>query len=315
MVSFLSTLHLYIKTSHTALNSTSISTWKDCAHFFLISLALTLILHSPDYAFNEHNHPPTRTLFLIHFARTLPRFIWTRSIEYLQEQRIGQATFLPLDSLKVPSPFSTERIRQLQNDGRYRLCSDVITCENESNRKAILYAVGNTVICDDIDAARELCFSPSGGASSSSSGGGGKFRVKAVTLNGCVISKAGNMTGGRIAEDSNKANRWSEQNVNALKNKKEKLEASKYTLVQSQSRGSSTSTVSSETPANLRTIIGNLRNRETYTVSDRTFTASKLNEQKSLLSATSAQVTSLKAGKFLPSPLSIDDLRPLSFCW
>ena len=80
-------------------------------------------------------------------------------IQYLRNNQIGTATFLPLDTLKIPSPASTERIRaMLQHDSRYKLACDVIACD-DSMRRALMYAVGNTVICDDLDSARELCFS------------------------------------------------------------------------------------------------------------------------------------------------------------
>ena len=77
-------------------------------------------------------------------------------VKYLRDNRIGVATFLPLDSLQVPTSESVERVRAMtQQDGRYRLAADVIACD-ESIKRAVLYAVGNTVICDDLDSAREL---------------------------------------------------------------------------------------------------------------------------------------------------------------
>lgn len=39
-------------------------------------------------------------------------------IQYLREQRVGTATFLPLDSLKVPAAYTAERLRALEADGR-----------------------------------------------------------------------------------------------------------------------------------------------------------------------------------------------------
>ena len=106
------------------------------------------------------------------------------------DQRIGTATFLPLDSLQTPPPESTERLRAMaENDGRYRLAADVIRVSNDEYRRAVLYAVGNTVVCDSLDVARDICFSTTG------RGGHAADRVKAVTLKGAVISKAGTMTG------------------------------------------------------------------------------------------------------------------------
>lgn len=109
-------------------------------------------------------------------------------IKYLREQRVGTATFLPLDHLQTPSDESTERLRAMvSQDDRYRLAVDVISCDNNVKR-AVQYAVGNTVVCDDLDSARELCFGRRGE-------GQQQARIKAVTLGGAVISKAGTMTG------------------------------------------------------------------------------------------------------------------------
>jgi structural maintenance of chromosome 1 len=107
-------------------------------------------------------------------------------IRYLREQRVGTATFLPLDSIFVPSRESSERIRAtVAQDGRFRLAADVITCD-DNMKKAILYAVGNTVVCDDLDSARQLCF----GNNRRGGQGGEESKMKAVTLGGAVISKA-----------------------------------------------------------------------------------------------------------------------------
>jgi structural maintenance of chromosome 1 len=204
-------------------------------------------------------------------------------IQYLREQRVGTATFLPLDSLKVPAPYTSERLRALEADGRYRLCADVITCD-ESIRKAVLYAVGNTVVCDDLTAARELCFGKDGKSDN---------KVKAVTLTGGVISKAGTMTGGLTEENARAAGRWDEKEITALKHKKDKLEADraktsfapKITTLVSSSSLSNPSQLADE----LRNQVGNLKNREQYTKSDRTYTETKLKEQETLLNASVQQ--------------------------
>lgn len=195
-------------------------------------------------------------------------------IKYLRDQRIGTATFLPLDSLQTPSQESTERLRAMaENDKRYRLAADVIRVGDESNRRAVLYAVGNTVVCDSTDVAREICFQPRGR--------GGQERIKAVTLKGAVISKAGTMTGGVTRDDANKAGgRWSEQKLEELRSKKEALEVEKETLDSEAGRGSGSHSSRSE---DLRNTIGNLRNKEQYSKSDLEYTKKKLKEQVTLL--------------------------------
>jgi len=212
-------------------------------------------------------------------------------IQYLREQRVGTAVFLPLDSLVTPAPYSAERLRSLESDNRYRLCSDVITCD-DSIRKAVTYAVGNTVVCNDLSAARELCF----GSNSTSAKGDDK--VKAVTLTGGVISRAGTMTGGTTSDDSRKAGRWGEKELDKLKEKRDKLESARAKLSETPKVATATSVASRNNAAaladELRTNVGNLRNREQYTKSDRNYTENKLKEQQALVKASEEQVKKAK---------------------
>mmetsp|Transcript_13150 Transcript_13150/g.27812 ORF Transcript_13150/g.27812 Transcript_13150/m.27812 type:complete len:1101 (-) Transcript_13150:41-3343(-) len=204
-------------------------------------------------------------------------------IKYLREQRIGTATFLPLDSLQVPSPESIERIRGMgEADGRFRLAADVIRVDDEY-RRAVNYAVGATIIADTLDDAREVCFSRQGGSSDD--------RLKAVTLGGAVISKAGTMTGGVTRDDTNRAGRWSEQKLEELRAKKESLEAELEELDSQLGRGSNSSAAKSE---DLRTAIGSLRNKESYSKSDLEYTKKKLKEQLSLLKSSKKKFSELR---------------------
>ncbi|CAN0402568.1 unnamed protein product, partial [Ectocarpus sp. 13 AM-2016] len=76
-------------------------------------------------------------------------------------------------------------------------------------RKAILFAVGNTIVSDTLDAARDLCFGT---------------QIKAVTLNGFLISKSGNMTGGTTTRDLARAGQWDEKEFSELKQRRQELE-------------------------------------------------------------------------------------------
>jgi len=198
-------------------------------------------------------------------------------IKYLRDQRIGTATFLPLDSLQIPSPESTERIRaNAEIDKRYRLAADVIRVTNDEYRNAVLYAVGNTVVCDSLNVAREICFSRRG----PNAGGSGDDRIKAVTVTGAVISKAGTMTGGVTKDDNDGAGRFSDQKVEQLRSKKETLEAEKEEMDSAAGHGRDSHTVKAD---DLRNTIGGLRNKESYSKSDLDFTKKKLKEQATLL--------------------------------
>ena len=214
-------------------------------------------------------------------------------IKYLREQRVGTATFLPLDSLQVPSPENLERLRGLtEDDGRFRLAADVIACD-ESVKRAILYAVGNTVVCDDLDSARELCFGKDKGR-----GDKPESRIKAVTVGGAVISKAGTMTGGITSEDANRAGRWDDRELEKLREKKEQLESERADLdiVGTQERRGSRGVALSHSTKieELRNNLGNLRNRDQFSKSDLEYTTKQLKEKTTLLSSTEKQLEKLQ---------------------
>ena len=128
-------------------------------------------------------------------------------------------TFLGLDAISVPSIESQERARATASrDSRYRLAADVVSCE-EAFRPAVLFALGNTIVCDDLDCARELCFGTGRGSANQTA------RCKAVTLAGAVISMTGSMTGGSSDKnDKDHAGRWGAADVQALREKKIALE-------------------------------------------------------------------------------------------
>ncbi|RKP16419.1 Smc hinge domain-containing protein, partial [Rozella allomycis CSF55] len=122
-------------------------------------------------------------------------------LNYLKEQRIGQATFLPLDSLYV-KPIN-ESLRNL--DG-CRLAIDVIRCESKFH-VAVQYACGNSVICDDVEIAKDVNYNK-------------RLGVKSITLDGVVIHKSGLISGGSSGFDGST---WDEQNIQEMKNERNEL--------------------------------------------------------------------------------------------
>jgi structural maintenance of chromosome 1 len=126
-------------------------------------------------------------------------------IQYLRETRSGSAQFIPLDKIRV-KPIN-ERFRNLGSN--IKLVIDVIECDPDIE-PAVSYAVGDTVVCDSIDVARDLCFHQN-------------EKVKAVTLGGMVVSKNGSMTGGRTHSDAQRAGRWDEKEIEGLQQKKDDL--------------------------------------------------------------------------------------------
>lgn len=133
-------------------------------------------------------------------------------IQYLRESRSGSAQFIPLDKIRI-KPIN-ERFRNLGDN--IKLVVDVIECDPEIE-PALLYAVGDTVVCDSIDIARDLCFNQN-------------EKVKAVTINGMVVSKNGSMTGGKTHGDAARAGRWDEKEVDALQQQKDELAEQLHSL-------------------------------------------------------------------------------------
>lgn len=100
-------------------------------------------------------------------------------MRYLKDQRSGVATFIPLNSIRV-KPID-ESLRGL--GGSARLVLDVITHDADILR-AVQYVCGDTIVCDSLDEGRRIAFN-------------GAQRRKVVTLDGTLIRKSGNMTGGK----------------------------------------------------------------------------------------------------------------------
>jgi structural maintenance of chromosome 1 len=114
-------------------------------------------------------------------------------IQYLREQRVGQFTFLPLDTLQI-KPVN-EKLRSLNKGAR--LAIDVIQYD-PALATAIRYSCGNAVVCDTLAVAKSLCYDQN-------------LEIKAVCLDGTLIHKNGMITGGQVA--SNQSLRWEDKEV------------------------------------------------------------------------------------------------------
>ncbi len=126
-------------------------------------------------------------------------------INYMRDQRAGQATFLPLDKIQV-KPIN-EKYRSFAKGARLAL--DVVQFENECE-KAVRYVMGNALISDSVEIARYVCYERN-------------QEVKVVALDGTIFHKTGNITGGQSQEDSSLSRRWEEKEVDELKKKREEL--------------------------------------------------------------------------------------------
>lgn len=119
-------------------------------------------------------------------------------IEYMREQRSGLATFLPLDTLIVPQINADLRSAHKQA----RLAIDIMQYD-VSIGKAVQYAAGNALVCEDLNIARTICYER-------------RIEAKAVTLDGTVIHRSGNLTGGH-QENSTVGQRWTDSDVDNLR--------------------------------------------------------------------------------------------------
>lgn len=135
------------------------------------------------------------------------------SIDYLKEQRLGHMTFIPLDTIIHDPP--NANLRGIAQG--VRLAIDVVDFD-PSFERAITYACGTTLVCDTLSTARQLCYERKVGA-------------KAVTLDGTVIHKGGNMTGGEGPTD--KKRKFEDADVDNLTTLAEKFKKDIEDLPQS----------------------------------------------------------------------------------
>ncbi|KAJ3360122.1 Structural maintenance of chromosomes protein 1 [Kappamyces sp. JEL0680] len=141
-------------------------------------------------------------------------------IKYMRDQRAGQATFLPLDTIAVKP--TQEKYRSFVKGAR--LAIDVIQFDSSVDR-AIRYVVGNALIGDNIDIARHIVYDKN-------------QEVKVVTLDGTVLHKTGMITGGHSDNTSGHAQRWEEKEVEDLTKRRDALTAQLDDIIKRQRRAS-----------------------------------------------------------------------------
>lgn len=125
-------------------------------------------------------------------------------VQYLKEQRFSPMTFIPLDNIKVNAVNTA-----IKGFSGARLTIDTINFEATVER-AMSYACGSSVVCDNLEIAKHICYER-------------KIPVKAVTLEGYIIHKAGLMTGGRGPESKGGKRRFEEADVQNLQRMAAKL--------------------------------------------------------------------------------------------
>jgi chromosome segregation protein len=103
----------------------------------------------------------------------------TNAIRWLKKNGIGRATFIPLDCIKPPA-VSEEAKKALKDKKVVDLVINLVEFKDKKLKPAFLYALGDTVVVEDIDTAHRIGF--------------GTARM--VTLDGDLAEPSGTITGG-----------------------------------------------------------------------------------------------------------------------
>jgi structural maintenance of chromosome 1 len=138
-------------------------------------------------------------------------------VQYLKEQRFAPMTFIPLDNIKVNAVNSA-----VKGIPGARLTIDTLDFD-ASVERAIAYACGSSVICDTEEIAKDICYER-------------RLGVKAVTLGGMSISKAGLISGGRTPEQRGRKGQFDEVDIEKLRKEDARLKEQREKLPQLERR-------------------------------------------------------------------------------
>jgi chromosome segregation protein len=103
-------------------------------------------------------------------------------INYLKENNLGRATFLPLNIIKGKRLTIDNETKN--NPGFVGVASELVGYD-EKFSEVMAFILGKTIICKDMDSALQISRS-------------NNFRYKIVTLSGEVINVGGSLTGGSV---------------------------------------------------------------------------------------------------------------------
>ncbi|MFB6182105.1 MAG: AAA family ATPase, partial [Candidatus Magasanikbacteria bacterium] len=121
-------------------------------------------------------------------------------IDYLKENRLGYATFLPLEKL---DPYISD-ISKFNHPKIYDLAINLVDFDPKYTQ-AFKYTLGSTLIIEDIQTAKEISIG----------------RIRMVTLEGDVLNKSGSITGGHRKNKQNLSFGDSSKKINIGKKKEE----------------------------------------------------------------------------------------------
>jgi len=99
-------------------------------------------------------------------------------IEYLKENKIGRATFLPLDKIKGKT-IEDSKIKDIE--GYIGVASNLVEFDNKF-RNVVEFVLGNTIVIKNLDVAEKI----------------GIGSIRMVTLDGDLVERSGAVTGGYL---------------------------------------------------------------------------------------------------------------------
>lgn len=101
-------------------------------------------------------------------------------IQFMKEQHMQSETFYPLDF--IDAPHLDERLREIKDPRNTKMLVDVIKFNPPQIKKALIFAVGNCLVCESDEDARSLAFSQVSGSTGE--------RHKVVSLDGTLFQKS-----------------------------------------------------------------------------------------------------------------------------
>ncbi|MBQ7147573.1 MAG: chromosome segregation protein SMC [Pseudobutyrivibrio sp.] len=108
-------------------------------------------------------------------------------INFLKENKLGRATFLPLTSVDGRGNFKKTEV--LDEKGVLGLASELVSCDNKFDG-VVAYLLGRVVVTDNIDSAIALAKK-------------NNYSIHIVTVDGEYLAPGGSMTGGHFKNKSN----------------------------------------------------------------------------------------------------------------
>ncbi|MCJ7450474.1 MAG: chromosome segregation protein SMC [Candidatus Nanohaloarchaeota archaeon QJJ-9] len=128
----------------------------------------------------------------------------TECVNYLKKNKIGRASFLPMDRISRRSKTKTEK-KAVSKPGVIDYAINLVEFDSKYE-KAINHVLGYTLVAEDLGSLKKA------------------GRVRAVTLDGDILRKGGSVTGGKKKRSRSKKKKSSSINPEKKKKKKEQLE-------------------------------------------------------------------------------------------